>query len=297
MPHIPVLLNEVLEALSITPEGFITDGTVDGGGHALEIASRLGPKGTVLGVDRDGELLSKLKLRLSKERDPKRAKIILAQGSYADLPEILNSKKLGRTHGLLLDLGFSSEQLASGRGFSFKEDEPLDMRYDTSSGTTAAEVVNSFREEELADIFYRYGEERLSRRIAKAIMESRKVRRILTTFDLVEAVKRASPRNYERGRINPATRVFQALRIYVNRELEELEKVLARLDEIIDSGGRVVIISFHSLEDRIVKKTFQEMERKGILKIIVKKPVMASREEIVTNPRSRSAKMRVAEII
>ncbi|PJC65506.1 MAG: 16S rRNA (cytosine(1402)-N(4))-methyltransferase, partial [Candidatus Colwellbacteria bacterium CG_4_9_14_0_2_um_filter_50_12] len=154
-------------------------------------------------------------------------------GSYAELPEILTAHRLPKADGLLLDLGFSSEQFDLGRGFSFQADEPLDMRYDTRTGVTAAEVVNQRQEKELADIFYRYGEERFSRKIAKEIVAGRKQKRILTTFDLVEAIRRAVPRGYERGRINPATRVFQALRIYVNDELGELEKVLNRLQEII----------------------------------------------------------------
>jgi len=323
MAHVPVLLDEALEFLAVAQGKFIIDGTVDGGGHGLEIARRLGPspsrsglrhreggpEGIFLGVDRDWELLTKLKSRIAKENTGRSgAKIILEHGSYAELPEILKKlrRKVGvptgasglpKADGLLLDLGFSSEQFDLGRGFSFQADEPLDMRYDTRTGVTAAEVVNQRQEKELADIFYRYGEERFSRKIAKEIVAGRKQKRILTTFDLVEAIRRAVPRGYERGRINPATRVFQALRIYVNDELGELEKVLNRLQEIIVPGGRVTIISFHSLEDRIAKNGFREAERDGILKIITKKPIVPAEEEILRNSRSRSAKLRAAELI
>ena len=334
MPHVPVLLDKALEVLAVAPGKFIIDGTVDGGGHGLEIARRLGPSPSrlglrshsgrrcskalatereggsglrhreggpeeiFLGVDRDWELLTKLKSRIAKENTGRSgAKIILEHGSYAELPEILAAHRLPKADGLLLDLGFSSEQVDSGRGFSFQTDEPLDMRYDTRTGVTAAEVVNQRQEKELADIFYRYGEERFSRKIAKEIVAGRKQKRILTTFDLVEAIRRAVPRGYERGRINPATRIFQALRIYVNDELGELEKVLNRLQEIIVPGGRVTIISFHSLEDRIAKNGFREAERDGILKIITKKPIVPAEEEILRNSRSRSAKLRAAELI
>ncbi len=298
MPHVPVLLDEVLEILAVVPGKFVIDGTVDGGGHGLEIARRLGPKGVFIGVDKDSELLTKLKSRIA-ERDSSHshAKITLIHGSYAELPEILENKKLRRADGLLLDLGFSSEQLVSGKGFSFQNNEPLDMRYDTSANLTAAEVVNQLSEKELADIFYHYGDERLSRRVAKEIIVVRKRKHILTTFDLVGIVKKAAPRGYERGRINPATRVFQALRIYVNDELGELEKALNNLKKIVVPGGRVAIISFHSLEDRIVKNNFREAERAGILKVITRKPIVPSDGEIAQNPRSRSAKLRAAELI
>lgn len=202
-------------------------------------------------------------------------------------------------NGLILDLGFSTEELEkSGRGFSFLKDEPLDMRYDIDGEiTTAAEVVNSYPEKDLADIFYIYGEERMSRQIAKKIVEERRKERIMTTGRLVEVVKMAVGKGYEKGRINPATRVFQALRIYVNKELENLETILKNLPEIIRPNGRVVIISFHSLEDRIVKNYFKQMEKEGKGEILTKKPVVASKEEIISNPRSRSAKLRAIIII
>lgn len=295
MPHIPVLLEEVVEALGIKDDKFIVDGTVDGGGHGLKIISLLGKKGTFLGVDRDGDLLKKLELKV-KAANPA-ARVVLAHGSYAELPEMLRKNKLPKADGLLLDLGFSSEQLSSGRGFSFQSDEPLDMRYDQSHGITAAEIISKESERNLADIFFNYGEERFSRHIARAIVEHRKSERILTTSQLAEVVRSAVPRNYEKGRINPATRVFQALRIFVNGELDELRSALDNLDQILAPQGRVVIISFHSLEDRLVKQSFQSLEREGKVKILSKKPVTATSEEIINNPRSRSAKLRIAEII
>jgi 16S rRNA (cytosine1402-N4)-methyltransferase len=240
----------------------------------------------------------------------------LINGNYADLPEIF--KKIHRplkkseglkADGLIIDLGFSSEQIEqSGRGFSFLKDEPLIMRY-ADEGLTAAEVINSFSEKDLADILWRYGEERFSRQIAPKIIEERKRKRILTTFELVEIIKKAVPKKYERGRIHPATRVFQALRIYVNRELENLETLLKKLDpetdvlhrcgagKILNNKGRVAIISFHSLEDRLVKNYFKQMAKKGYAEILTKKPITPTKEEIKNNPRSRSAKMRAVKIL
>jgi 16S rRNA (cytosine1402-N4)-methyltransferase len=295
MPHIPVLLDKVVEVLGIDKDKFIVDGTVDGGGHGLEIIKRLGKKGTFLGIDRDGELLKRLDVKLKAIKTSPR--IVLSHGSYAELPEILCKENLPKADGLLLDLGFSSDQLLAGKGFSFQSDEPLDMRYDQSKGVTAAEILNKSTDEELADIFFHYGEERFSRRIARGIVERRRREKILTTFQLVEAIRSSVPGNYERGRINPATRVFQALRIYVNSELTELQTILDGLDQVITSGGRVAIISFHSLEDRIVKRSFQSLGREGKINILTKKPLTATEEEISQNPRSRSAKLRVAEII
>ncbi len=295
MPHTPVLLDKVLEFLSIDSDGFVVDGTVDGGGHGLEIVKRLGKKGIFLGIDRDIGLLERLTKRV-KEVKPK-PRIILHHGNYAELAEILRRDGLPKVNGLLLDLGFSSEQLASGRGFSFQIDGPLDMRYDQSKGTAAAEILNSSTEDELADIFFHYGEERLSRKISRKIVESRKREKILTTLQLVDIVRRVVPMNYERGRINPATRVFQALRIYVNDELGQLQAILDRLPDITAHRGRVVIISFHSLEDRVVKRSFQSMSKDRKARILTRKPVVAGEEEIVRNPRSRSAKLRAIEII
>ncbi len=321
--HIPVLLNEVIEILDPQPGEFFIDGTIGSGGHSSEILKKIGPTGKLLGIDWDKDAIENFELNL-KPKTYKLKAIKMVHGNYADLPEILSAQggsasggkkqNLPKANGLILDLGFSSEQLESGKpayanlrfangfgkarasagkGFSFQKDEILDMRYNSESGNlTAAEVLNQFSEKELADIFYKYGEERLSRRIAKKIIEERKKERILTTFDLVGIIKKAVPRSYERGRLHPATRVFQALRIYVNRELENLEAVLKNLEKIVKNRGRVAIISFHSLEDRMVKNYFRQMEKEGRGKILTKKPIRPTNSEVINNHRSRSAKLR-----
>jgi 16S rRNA (cytosine1402-N4)-methyltransferase len=291
MSHIPVLLKEVVEYLDPKPGDFIIDGTIGSGGHAEKILEKIGPKGKLLGIDWDKENIKSLKSKFKNHSNA-----ILVQGNYADLPEILEKEKLPEADGLLIDLGFSSGQLDSGKGFSFQKDEVLDMRYG-GEGQTAAEIVNSLSEKDLADIFWRFGEERYSRQIAKKIVEERKKERILMTGRLVEIVKSAVPRNYERGRINPATRVFQALRICVNDELGNLGSILGNLESILKNKGRVAIISFHSLEDRMVKNHFRQAAKEGKMSILTKRPVTASEEEAEINPRSRSAKMRAAEII
>ncbi|MCL4405267.1 MAG: 16S rRNA (cytosine(1402)-N(4))-methyltransferase RsmH [Patescibacteria group bacterium] len=296
MPHIPVLLDKALEALDVNQDDFIVDGTVDGGGHGLRIIERLGKQGIFLGIDRDKDMINKLRTQLA-EIDKTGPRTLLVDASYSELPIILKKESLPKVDGLLLDLGFSSDQLASGRGFSFQGDEPLDMRYDRSKGMTAAEVISKLPESELADIFFNYSGERYSRRIAKNIVEARRREKILNTSQLSQIVSKSVPGYYERGRINPATRVFQALRIYVNDELTELQKILNNLKTVMAPGGRVVIISFHSLEDRIVKKGFQVLSKDGVARALVSKPVTAGEEETSRNPRSRSAKLRAIEII
>lgn len=287
--HSPVLLHEVLEILDPKPGEFIIDGTVNGGGHAEEIVKKIAPNGMLLGLDWDDEMLA-----CSRKRLEGKGNVVLAQGNYAELPEILEGLKMERADGLLLDLGFSSNQLEnSGRGFSFSKNEVLDMRYNQSESEMATEVLNRAKEAELADIFYTLGEERAARRIAKEIVETRKKKPIITTHDLVALAKKhvkGSPR------LNPATKLFQALRIYVNRELENIETVIEVLPKIVKPGGRVVIISFHSLEDRIVKNKFKELEKNNRAAILTKKPKEATKEEQAQNPRSRSAKLRALSI-
>lgn len=316
--HKPVLLKEAIEILNPRPGEFFIDGTIGSGGHSLEILKRIGPKGKLLGIDWDGKMIERLKIE--KLKDYKNA--ILINDNYANLPEILEKNNLPKgssrtksslppkADGLILDLGFSSEQLdppaGGGRGFSFLRNEILDMRYDTFGELriknselrilTAAEIINSFSEKDLADIFYKYGEERFSRKIAKKIVEERKKKRILTTFDLVEAIKMAVPKSYERGRIHPATRVFQALRIYVNDELGNLENVLKNIGKIVKNKGRIAIISYHSLEDRLVKNYFRQMAKEGRAEILTKKPIKPGEEEKKQNSRSRSAKMRAIKL-
>lgn len=297
--HIPVLLKETIEFLSPQSGEFIIDATIGGGGHAAEILKKIGDRGTLLGIDLDKDAVADCQSRFADYKN-----VILVNGNYADLPEILKQKKLPKADGLLIDLGFSSRQLEkSGRGFSFLKDEELDMRYRRETeNLTAAEIINQYSEKELADIFWKYGEERHSRKIAKKIIEERKKKRILTTFDLAEIIKKSVPKNYERGRIHPATKVFQALRIYVNDELGNLEKILKKFPKILKLKGRVVIISFHSLEDRLVKNYFREIAKQRKIKIFppeadqpraeTKKPIRPNEEEIRKNPRSRSAKLR-----
>lgn len=270
MKHEPVLLSEVLNALDPQPGQFIIDGTSGSEGHSAAIRQRIGESGNVLMTDweRTGE-------------------------NYADLPNILVKRKLGKADGLLLDLGFSSEQLGTGKGFSFQSDEPLTMTYHPDT-KPVKQLLRELTEQELADIIFQYGEERYSRRIAKAIKEYGRKEKIETTKQLAEVIARAVPRGYERGRIHPATRTFQALRIYANHELENLETILKNIHDVVKPNGRVAIISFHSLEDRIVKNYFRDYARVGRMELLTKKPVQASEGEIRRNPRSRSAKLRGA---
>lgn len=315
MSHVPVLLNEVIEVLNPKPGEFFIDGTIGSGGHAIEILKKILPDGKLLGIDWDEQSLktaeSRIKEKFGKNSGKsleKDSRIVLVHGNYADLPQILKRLKDGKfkrlkASGLLLDLGMSSDQLEhSGKGFSFLRNEPLIMRYNLpdvsriesneSRMMTAAEVVNGLNEEELTALFRKYSGERFSRKIARQIKEDRKKKRILTTFDLVETIKKAVPKNYERGRIHPATRVFQALRIYVNDELGNLERLLKNIDKIIENKGRVAVISFHSLEDRLVKNYFRQMAKEKKAEILTKKPIIPTRREITENPRARSAKLR-----
>jgi 16S rRNA (cytosine1402-N4)-methyltransferase len=300
--HKPVLLPEVITFLNPKPSDFVIDGTVDGGGHAAAIAEIIGPKGTLLGLDWDERLLEKCKMRFAGQKNVK-----LVHGNYAELPEILKGNDLDRADGLLIDLGFSSEQLeASGRGFSFREEfahEPLLMTYDDSR-TPVWQILREEGEESLANIIFEFGGERKSRRIAKAIKDHGRRKPIMTSGELADMVREAltggtdgkSRGKYEHGRIDPSTRTFQAFRIYANGELENLKTLLKNLGAIVKPGGRVAIISFHSTEDGIVKRAFQSLAKEGKIEIITKKPVEATREEIKENPRSRSAKIRAAEI-
>ena len=313
--HKSVLLKESIAILNPQPGEFFIDGTIGSGGHSEAILEKIGPSGKLLGIDWDRKAIENCKLGIGNFSN-----VILVNGNYANLTEILKEKKLPKADGLIIDLGFSSEQIEnSNKGFSFMKDEPLIMLYYTRTDTdktqtntdvqyesvssqyksafmTAAEIVNSFNEKDLADIFWKYGEERFSRQIAKKIVEERKKGRILTTFELVEIIKKAVPKFYERGRLHPATRVFQALRICVNRELENLETLLKKIPEIMKSKGRAAIISFHSLEDRLVKNYFKQMAKEGYAEILTRKPITPTEEEIKNNPRSRSAKMRAIQI-
>jgi len=274
--HIPVLKKEVLELLDPKPNENFIDCTINGGGHAAAILEKNGPRGKVLGIELDRELYRRLNSQIVE-------RLVLVNSSYANLKEIIKKNNFGPINGILFDLGMSSWHLEeSSRGFTFQKYEPLDMRYNTSQELTAEKIINKYSQEEIERILKEYGEERFSKRIAKKIIENRPIK---TTFDLVKIINQAIPR---RQIIHPATRTFQALRIAVNQELDSLEKALPQAEEILAPGGRLAVISFHSLEDRIAKNFFK---RSG-LKILTKKPIIPSEQEIKQNLRSRSSKLR-----
>lgn len=289
--HEPVLLKEVLEILNPKPGQVHIDGTVNGGGHARAIAGMVGSRGMVLGIDWDCNLVRELKKR---NEESGVQNIMVECGNYADLDEIAKKNNIMKADGILLDLGFSSYHVdRSGRGFSFQKDEPLDMRYHISDDMRDAHaIVNSESEEALEDMVRTYGEERFARRIASGIVRARERKPIKTTRELAEIIRRASPEQYRSGRIHPATRTFQALRIVVNHELENLRSGLRNAMSLLSPGGTAAVISFHSLEDRIVKNFFKEFARQGTGTITTLKPVRASLVEMRQNPRARSARLR-----
>jgi len=294
--HVPVLLQPVIDFLDLRRGGTCIDATLGLGGHSWEIAKRLGAQGRLIGFDKDPAALEQAHGLLAmppEELASDWPKVELIHGSFADVAEHVAAAS---ADGLLADLGVSSMQLEdAARGFSFQADGPLDMRMNSHSGLTAEQVVNRFDERELADTIYEFGEERRSRRIARAIVRARPIH---TTAQLAEVISAAArPMNQAERRIHPATRTFQALRILVNRELEDLGKLLHSdaAPKVLRSGGRLVIISFHSLEDRIVKDALRDGSKQGVYRILTRKPVTAGAEEIGRNPRSRSAKLRAAE--
>ena len=287
--HLPVLLDEVLQWLAPRPGAVLVDGTLGGGGHTRALAEKVRPDGLVVGIDRDHAAVE------AAEKSLDGLPVKLVQANYCDLPEVLDQLEIDAVDGVLLDLGLSSDQLADyERGFSFSADGPLDLRYDTLSGESAHRLLNRLSEEHLTQIFSTYGEERYSRRIARAIVTRRRRQPIETARELAELIRRSVPNNPHGERIDPATRTFQALRIMVNDELKSLETALRRIPGRLRPGGRIAVISFHSLEDRRVKEAFRSDER---LKVLTAKPLGASDEEKAANPRSRSAKLRVAERI
>ncbi len=315
--HVPVLLKEAIDFLNVRRGGTYIDATVGLGGHSYEIAKRLGAPGHLIGFDKDPAALaiagrklhgmsSRAELEDSRSESSSAVEgpaagdwptITLLQRSFA---EIAKGQKTATIDGILADIGVSSLQLQNAaRGFSFQADGPLDMRMDPQSERTAEQVVNHLDERELADVIYEFGEERRSRRIARAICRSRPIRTTAQLAEIVSAAARPMNRGqdkYDQRRIHPATRTFQALRIFVNRELDDLKALLEAAPWILKPGGRVVVISFHSLEDRIVKDAFREGSMKDKrFRVLTKKPVMASEEEQDRNPRARSAKLRAAE--
>jgi 16S rRNA (cytosine1402-N4)-methyltransferase len=293
--HVPVLLKEAIDFLEVRRGGTYIDATVGLGGHSYEIAKRLGAAGHLIGLDKDPAALEKAGFRLrasgfGEAESGDWPEIELRHASFASLAEARSPI----ADGLLADIGVSSLQLDdAARGFSFQADGPLDMRMDPRSERSAEQVVNHLDERQLADVIYEFGEERRSRRIARAICRSRPIRSTAHLADVISAAAR--PMNSEQRRIHPATRTFQALRIFVNRELDDLRALMEAAPRILKPGGRVVVISFHSLEDRIVKDAFREGSKEGYFSVLTKKPVTATEEESDRNPRARSAKLRAAE--
>lgn len=287
--HVPVLLTEVIKYLNPQNNENFIDCTVGAGGHSLAILEKISPKGKLLAIDLDPKSLQLLKSKINEN-------IILVHGNFKDLKKLVQKKNFGPINGILFDLGLSSWQIEkSGRGFSFKKNEPLNMAF-AKQILTAKQIINTWPEKELLNIFYKYGEEKYSRRIAKEIIQEREVKPIKTTFQLRDIVLRVAPssRNRRGQESRVLARIFQALRIAVNNELESLKQGLEQALEILESEGRLVVISFHSLEDRIVKNFFRENKKDGILEILTKKPITASEDEINKNSRSRSAKLRAA---
>jgi 16S rRNA (cytosine1402-N4)-methyltransferase len=285
--HTSVLLPETLELLGVRPGGLWVDGTVGLGGHAEAILRASAPDGRLLGTDRDGETLERARTRLAPFGD----RVRLAHADFREVPRRLAGEA---ADGILLDLGVSSVQLDDpARGFSFQADGPLDMRLDRAAGPTAADLVNGLPERELADVIYEYGEERASRRIARAIVREREREAFRTTIRLADVVRRAAPRARRPG-LHPATRTFQALRIRTNRELDGLAEALEALAGCLRPRGRLAVIAFHSLEDRPVKQTFRSLRGRGFREV-VRKPVRPGADETRTNPRARSARLRALE--
>jgi 16S rRNA (cytosine1402-N4)-methyltransferase len=285
------MVAEVLEQLAAARGGVFVDCTVGLGGHARALldagASRL------IGLDRDPAALASARSVLAPHGD----RVALVHSDYRDFEAVLDARGVAQVDGVLADLGVSSMQLdAEGRGFSFRRDEPLDMRMDTTAGPTAAEALREVDEQALADVIYEFGEERHSRRIARAIVRARDERAIETTGQLADIVRRAIPRKGY-SRIDPATRTFQAIRIWVNRELDGLDRFLGAAARRLERGGRLAVITFHSLEDRVVKHTLRALQAEGTVAVLTKRPIVPSEGEVERNPRARSAKLRAAERI
>ncbi len=309
--HLPVLLSECLNGLSIKPTGVYLDCTLGGAGHSSEILKRLGSGGLLIGIDRDADAIEAASLRLSSVET--QARFCCLRGNFHDAPALLEAAKTDRSlDGILVDLGVSSHQLdVRERGFSYHDDAPLDMRMDQSQALCARDIVNGWSEDELNRILRDYGEEKWARQIARVICDRRKASPIETTSRLVEIIDAAIPKKFRQGDgSHPARRTFQALRIDVNDELEPLEPALRTLVGLLAPGGRLCVITFHSLEDRIVKNAFRSMAdpctcpksfpmcvcgKKPTVKLITRKPVTASAEELEQNPRARSASLRIAE--
>jgi len=284
--HVPVMLDEVVGWLDPRPGAVLVDGTLGGGGHTRALAERVGPTGRVVALDRDPAAVD------AAEQNLAGLPVELVQANFCDLPEVLKGLEIAAVDGVLLDLGVSSDQLADHtRGFSFAAEGPLDLRFDPARGEPASRLLNRLSADHLAELIHRYGEERYSRRIGRAIVERRREKPIETAAELAELVRRSVPQSRVGRRIDPATRTFQALRIAVNDELKSLEIALRRMPDCLRAEGRFVVISFHSLEDRLVKEAFRSDQR---YEVLTRRPIRPSAEEVGRNPRASSAKLRVA---
>ena len=292
--HIPVFLKEILEFLDPKPGHAFIDATANGGGHLSAIVEKIQPNGRMLGFELDLEIAEVLAKKFENN-----SAVIIVNQSFANMNATVKEKNFGPADGIIFDLGLSSLQLeASGRGFSFLRDEPLDMRFDSKRAELrASDIINHSTKEELERIFKEYGQERFARKIAGAIVEERKRKSIVRTGELVECIRSAIPRMARHGKIHFATRVFQALRIAVNNELETIQKGIMEAIMELKRGGRVAVISFHSLEDGIVKRIFRQEEKNGVIVQCMKKPLQPTQEEVCKNPRARSGKLRVAQKI
>lgn len=306
--HTPVLLNEIIENLNIKEDGIYVDGTLGGAGHSKEIAKKL-KTGKLIGIDQDVNALKKSEEVLSPYKD----NVILVHNNYENIDVVLKELNIPKVDGILLDIGVSSHQLdEESRGFSYHNDAPLDMRMDKSNTISAWDVVNNYSQKELEQIIFDYGEDRWAKRIAEFIVMEREEKPIDTTLELVSAIKKAIPKAVRMEGNHPAKKTFQAIRIEVNRELEVLKNSIEKMVDLLNPGGRLLIITFHSLEDRIVKEHFRELykdcicppeipqcvcEKRREIKIITRKPIIPSDKEISDNPRSRSSKLRIAEKI
>ena len=286
------MCEEVLEFLNLRPGSIIVDATIGMGGHSLEIARRIMPDGKLIGIDKDAESLELCRERLSEFQEV----LELRHGDFRDIDGILSDMGISKVDGILFDLGVSSYQLESPeRGFSFRVEGPLDMRMDRTSFISAYDLVNNLNEEELSHLLWSFGQERWHNRIARMLIQERRRSPISTTTQLSNIIMRAAPHSSRHSRIHPATRTFQAIRIAVNRELENLDEAIKKAISLLDKDGRLCVISFHSLEDRIVKLNLRSFSQEHTIKLITKKPVFTSQKERIENPSSRSARLRVAE--
>jgi 16S rRNA (cytosine1402-N4)-methyltransferase len=297
MQHKTVLLQKAIDELQIKDGDVFVDGTLGGGGHSEEVAKRFGDKVKVIGIDLDGEALARAEARLSQQG----FKATFLQGNFRNIDSILTTLGVVKADKILLDIGLSSNQFEdSGRGFSFQKDEPLLMTFKKDlleTDLTAAEIVNEWDEENLEAILHGYGEEQFASRIARAIVQKRALKPIQTTFELADIILGATPKFYHHRKIHPATKTFQALRVTVNDEIRALKDGVQKSFEILNPRGRLAVISFHSLEDRVVKQFFNECDKSGVGKKTSKKPIVPSADEVAENPRSRSAKLRIIEKI